>query len=223
MWPLTGAGEQQRSCSLSPRVAQNAPAARQVEGVHADAGAMEWCGEGCTAGWGMATPRTGAWSRHGSKDEFAEAQRQADKTSNPNWKQSIKHSKCQARECLIGFNNIIHSLRNKHTLLHFAAFEAGRRVRYLLAQDRKTRRAALIPANVWGQIFWDISKVYLTFRGPYKASQSTGKGRLFIKGLLKAQQFLTHPASCQHLMEQNQQSWPDSEIIQKHLALGAHL
>lgn len=110
---------------------------------------------------------------------------------------------------LIGFNNIIHLFKSRPTLMHFAAEdlgEAGRRVCCLLAWDSKTRRAALIPANIWGRTFWDISKVFLTLWEPRKVSQSTGKGGLYITGLLKAQQFLTHPASCLHLMEQNQQS-----------------
>lgn len=70
------------------------PAARRAEGT------MLWWREGGRQG-GMHTMgwRAGAGSRHRSRDKPPEAQREADKTSNPNWKQSIKQTKCQAHGC----------------------------------------------------------------------------------------------------------------------------
>lgn len=75
------------------------PAARKAERDRAGGAEREGGREGSTAHHGMPTWRKGAWSRHRSRDKSAEAQREADKTSNPNCKQSIKQTKRQAHGC----------------------------------------------------------------------------------------------------------------------------
>lgn len=75
------------------------PAARKAGRDRAGGAESEGGREGSTAHHGMPTRRKGAWSTHRSRDESAEAQREADKTSNPNCKQSIKQTKRQAHGC----------------------------------------------------------------------------------------------------------------------------